>query len=450
LEEELYEEAIAMVLADEVVAPRLKRHAAQQRQALSEHLRTMRPFLLARGAPELVRLTGAALEAAENHASAREAEALKALSERWRDVVAAVDRALDREEEQRTEVAILRANRAADAGSAAAQAPRRRRLLRWFDRDQSFEAAYQVARAEEELQHCKRGVADAVTNRMRLHREIAAFLDTVARSAARRAGPGASPRAPGPALADARAAARPVIVAQLIAVAEPWLDEREETDEPDNAQDAEVSTSHAAGDESPPMEASSLTPRVSPTQSPSPTLESPSAFVSWAHGHGSWDATRQAEWASVVTRFANALRHVGIDADLDRFHEHAPDINWQTYGSRAIHDNDYVLIAVSRGYKERWEGRNPPTEGAGAAREANVLKSLFDRDQATFWRKVKLVILPGASPDDIPDELGGMRQFVIQSLEQQQLEDLVRTLTGQPRYAKSPIGQLAALPPVEP
>jgi SEFIR domain len=166
----------------------------------------------------------------------------------------------------------------------------------------------------------------------------------------------------------------------------------------------------------------------------------PSAFVTWAHGNDTWQKT--------IADFTVRLRQLGIAADVDLFELHNPNVNWATYGPGAIQENEFVILAVSQAYKERWEGTNAPSTGAGAAREANVLKGLFNEDQHAFYRKVKIVILPGAAEADIPAELNAAPQhFQIDSISDAVLEDLLRTLTGQPAFPRPAVGEVPVLPP---
>jgi hypothetical protein len=103
---------------------------------------------------------------------------------------------------------------------------------------------------------------------------------------------------------------------------------------------------------------------------------------------------------------------------------------------------------VNAAYKERWEARNDPRTGAGVAREANVLKALFNDNQEYFLRKIKLVLLPGATTDDIPIELRAVVQrFKVTTVDGHGLEDLLRTLTGRPEFVAPPLGKLPLLPP---
>lgn len=173
-----------------------------------------------------------------------------------------------------------------------------------------------------------------------------------------------------------------------------------------------------------------------------------SAFISWAHAHSSWPPGRARRWRQTVLDFATSLRTVGgIDADLDLWHSTSHE-NWSTYGVSAIRQSDFVLIVVSEAFRERWEETGDPTVGAGAAREANALKGLFDLDRADFLRRVKVVMLPGAEVDDIPLELlSSTERFRIETLDAGGLERLLRTLHGRPDFEKPPLGAVPPLPP---
>ena len=173
----------------------------------------------------------------------------------------------------------------------------------------------------------------------------------------------------------------------------------------------------------------------------------PTAFISYAHSHSSWDGRRTEEWRTTVLQFANLLCSMGIDAELDQYHAHDPEVDWNRFGIGAAQRADFVLIAASRAYRERWEGENEPTEGSGAVREANTLMGEFNADQDSFQRRVKLVLLPGADEDDIPKDLSNLQRFIIREISEEAVEDLYRTLTGQPATPKPPIGAIRELAP---
>lgn len=167
---------------------------------------------------------------------------------------------------------------------------------------------------------------------------------------------------------------------------------------------------------------------------------SPKVFVSWAHGFSTSTPSDERAWQTMVYGFTNMLRAVGIDADIDLFYLDDPTVDWTRFGPSRIVQSSFVLIAASRAYKERWDGTNLPTEGAGAAREADTLKGMFDLDQALFQEKVKVVLLPGRSLDDVPLELHRLQRFSLPELAPRHLEPLRATLTGRPRFPAEPLG----------
>jgi SEFIR domain len=184
---------------------------------------------------------------------------------------------------------------------------------------------------------------------------------------------------------------------------------------------------------------SASTAQLAASTVPPGALANPTALLSWAHDTATWQTT--------LVEFAVLLRRYGVDADIDLFELHNPNVNWSTWGPDAIERSEFVLLAVSANYRERWEDRGDQTEGAGAAREANVLKTLFNQDRAVFYHKVKIVILPGASVQDIPAELGAAAQrFELQAIDAASLEDLLRTLTGQPAFPRPELGEVHVLP----
>lgn len=165
----------------------------------------------------------------------------------------------------------------------------------------------------------------------------------------------------------------------------------------------------------------------------------PTAFISWAHG--------SVEWERTVLDFTTALRTVGgVDADLDLWH-HAHE-QWTAFGPSGIRNNEFILVAVDHAYRERWEGTNEPHEGAGAAREAASIKAIFERDQKESLKRVKVVILPGSTEEDVPDELLGFAErTTVRSFDLAELEQLLRWLYNRPEFIKPPLGPLPALPP---
>jgi hypothetical protein len=171
------------------------------------------------------------------------------------------------------------------------------------------------------------------------------------------------------------------------------------------------------------------------------------AFVSWAHRHAEMSNAESQEWERQIVEFTTVLRQLGVDADLDLFHLDDTTVDWTRFGPDRIKEKEFVFIAVSRAWTERWEGRNAPTEGAGAALEADVLKGLFQKNQGEFQRRVKVVILPGQSDHDTPHELNRLVKYFPDPTDPDSFEPLLRALTSQPRYPVPPLGDVPVLHP---
>jgi len=151
----------------------------------------------------------------------------------------------------------------------------------------------------------------------------------------------------------------------------------------------------------------------------------PSVFVSWAHAGRAWEDT--------LARFAKLLREERVNADIDLHHQDELGMDWHRYGPTQIRESDVVIVAVSKEWRQRWDGTNAPTVGAGAAAEADELYGIFSKNQDEFRRKVVLVVLPGATPDDVPNRLHGQQTFTIKQLDtsDKEFRRLVRTLKKQ-------------------
>lgn len=175
--------------------------------------------------------------------------------------------------------------------------------------------------------------------------------------------------------------------------------------------------------------------------------QGPTVFVSWAHHAPNWTTEQAEAWQETVRHFTDALRLAGVDADIDLYQYHDPEIDWTRYGTLAIERADTTIIAMSPAWAERWRGSNPPTVGAGAAREADALHGRFDEDQRHFQSTVKIVILPGATKADIPEDLRRVTSFEISDFSPESMVNLLRTLHRKPQYLRPELGPTPDLPP---
>lgn len=173
----------------------------------------------------------------------------------------------------------------------------------------------------------------------------------------------------------------------------------------------------------------------------------PTALISWAHTNPGWSDEQNRQRQDHVLRLAAELRQSGIDVDLDLFHL-SESVDWTRWGPQQVDGNDFVLVIVSDRWSTAWEGTGDPTRGAGAVAEADALQSLFAIDRSKFLNKVRPVLLPGATDSDIPRGLHGIPRFHFTPGDADQLQVMVRALTGQPEFTPTPLGPLPVLPPV--
>ncbi|QDG68524.1 hypothetical protein NIBR502772_22005 [Pseudarthrobacter sp. NIBRBAC000502772] len=185
----------------------------------------------------------------------------------------------------------------------------------------------------------------------------------------------------------------------------------------------------------------------SPSKEPKPIDEPLKVLVSWAHRGEYWSSQQEKDWEQLVMEFTTALRSMGIDADIDLFHTHEDGADWTRFGQNAVRDADYVLVAITKGWAQRWSGTNSPHVGAGAAVEADTLKGLFIKNQTELQKKLKLVVLGDQSPRCIPEDMARFTYFKIDVDNLDSFEDLLRTLTSQPYYEKPDLGEVPILPP---
>lgn len=174
-------------------------------------------------------------------------------------------------------------------------------------------------------------------------------------------------------------------------------------------------------------------------------IQSPRAFISWAHAHREWDTDTVNAWESQVAEFALTLRTSGgIDADVDLFHLDG-SVDWTRFGPKGIQEAQWTIIVMSLAWAERWSGTNLAREGAGAAAEADTLRGIFARDQGDWQKRIVIVMFPDVESSVVPPDLSRATRVWVDPADQDSYENLIRVLTGQPRYPKPPLGAVPTL-----
>jgi hypothetical protein len=154
-------------------------------------------------------------------------------------------------------------------------------------------------------------------------------------------------------------------------------------------------------------------------------------FVSYAGDSG--------EHTDTVLRFAQQLRgDLGIDVRLDLWErDHRRD--WLQWVMDQIEHGDFVLAIGSPEYK-----RLAASDGEShdlARFQLAMLRERLAADRALWLAKILPVVLPGCSADDLPAFLQpySATRYVVP----EQLDELLRVLTGQPRNVQPELGALA-------
>jgi hypothetical protein len=137
-------------------------------------------------------------------------------------------------------------------------------------------------------------------------------------------------------------------------------------------------------------------------------------------------------------RIRQLLRAHGVDADLDHLSD--TTIDWTRWGQGKVRTSDFVIVALSEAWKQRWQGTYAPTVGAGAVAEADELKGIFGQNQAEFQRKTLLALLPGVPSEVVPGDLYRLNRFRIDELTREGVDNLLRAIFDAPKHVGSPVG----------
>ncbi|MCG5461888.1 hypothetical protein MED01_006759 [Micromonospora sp. MED01] len=168
-------------------------------------------------------------------------------------------------------------------------------------------------------------------------------------------------------------------------------------------------------------------------------------FIVWAHRDPRWSAQEQARYQAAVLAFARTLDGVeGIEVEIDLFHSEDRTVDFTRWGPDRVFWADTVLMISSAPLWDRWAGRNPANEGAGAVRECDALHGLFDTDQAAFQRKVLIVVLPGGMDAPVPADLSRIQRRTVND---PQATLVLRWLLNKPRYPRGTGKTRVDLPP---
>ncbi|WP_181771595.1 toll/interleukin-1 receptor domain-containing protein [Amycolatopsis pittospori] len=166
----------------------------------------------------------------------------------------------------------------------------------------------------------------------------------------------------------------------------------------------------------------------------------PQVFISYTH-----DSDHHCDQ---VRDFATLLVNNGIVVELDQWAT-GPRQDWQVWATRFMTSYDYVLVVASEGYRRMGDGNGPADRNLGGQAEAALLRDLLQGDRKTWTAKILPVLLPGQDIEGIPLFLQpyAADRYPIASLTVEGADGLLRTITGQPRHLRPPLGRPLVLPP---
>ncbi|WP_146060306.1 toll/interleukin-1 receptor domain-containing protein [Amycolatopsis sp. CA-128772] len=173
---------------------------------------------------------------------------------------------------------------------------------------------------------------------------------------------------------------------------------------------------------------------------PAVARSGPKVFISYAHDDDGHEET--------VRTLAELLVRNGIDADMDQWAGVARQ-DWQAWATNLIANADFVLVVASPAYRRAGDGFLRTNDNRGVQAESATIRDLLHRNRHTYTAKLLPVVLPGHSIDEIPLFLQPYcaDRYHVDELTDAGLEDLVRVLTGQPRYVRPALGSVPRLPP---
>lgn len=171
-------------------------------------------------------------------------------------------------------------------------------------------------------------------------------------------------------------------------------------------------------------------------------MRADSVFISYSHNSISH--------ADKVLALSNALRVLGVDTELDRYHTR-PLQGWPHWCEEQLRPENsrFVLVICTPTYRDRVENKVNADEGRGVYWEGSIIYHYLYVSKSNT--RFIPVLLGEESEESIPFPLRGHARYQIRrfELDDAQFGDLYRELTGQPAVIKPALGSKVVLSPVE-
>ncbi|MER8001861.1 SEFIR domain-containing protein [Streptomyces sp. NPDC095613] len=163
----------------------------------------------------------------------------------------------------------------------------------------------------------------------------------------------------------------------------------------------------------------------------------PSVFICYAH-----DSPQHKETAR---KFGNLLVENGVDVHMDRYQEGKRG-EWGIWARELIDQVDFVIVLASPICRKAFDGELRGREHPGIRTESRLINERLHAHRDEWTAKVLPVVLPHELMDNIPEMLQPWTSdhYDVTELTPEGIDDLLRAMTGVPKYSRPPLGQLPA------
>lgn len=163
----------------------------------------------------------------------------------------------------------------------------------------------------------------------------------------------------------------------------------------------------------------------------------PSVFICYAH-----DSPLHKEAAR---QFGNLLVRNGVDVHMDRYSEGKRG-DWAIWARKLIDQVDFVIVLASPICRKAFDGELQGPEHPGIRSESRLINERLHVHRDEWTAKVLPVVLPHELVDNIPEMLQPwtLDHYDVTQLTREGIDELLRAMTGVPKYPRPPLGQLPA------
>lgn len=147
-----------------------------------------------------------------------------------------------------------------------------------------------------------------------------------------------------------------------------------------------------------------------------------------------------------VLKLSNKLLAEGVECHIDVY-ESSPAKGWPRWMMDQIEHSDFVLVACTKTYDQRFRGNEEPGKGLGAQWEGFVITQEI-YETAALNTKFIPIVFSDEEAQHIPIPLRGATRYRVDL--DNGYDDLYRRITAQPKIVKPPLGPRRVFDPSQP